>query len=147
MQKLLGLSCAVLLGLGPAMAQDTPDKANGRYALSPTTGGQLRLDTATGQVSFCSTGAAGWACNVVPDERQALDAEIGRLQADNAALKKELLGRGLPLPGGVKPDRSDARADLVIKLPSDAEIDRALTVFEKVWRRMVGIVQSTPPSR
>ena len=53
----------------------------------------IRLDTRTGAVSTCSNGGAGWACYAVPDERAALDAEIGRLQADNERLKTELAAR------------------------------------------------------
>ena len=77
----------------------------------PSRPGQLlRLDGRTGQVSLCGRAAAGWACQAVPDERAALEAEIARLQDDNAALKKELLARGLPLPSGVKPTHRAARA-------------------------------------
>ena len=43
--------------------------------------GVLRLDTRTGAVSTCNNSGAGWACYAVPDERAAMDAEIGRLQA------------------------------------------------------------------
>ena len=68
-------------------AQSMPDTENGRYALSPTGDGVLRLDTRTGAVSTCSNSGAGWACYAVPDERAAMDAEIGRLQADNERLK------------------------------------------------------------
>ena len=59
-----------------------PDTENGRYALSPAGDGVLRLDTRTGAVSTCNNSGAGWACYAVPDERAAMDAEIGRLQAD-----------------------------------------------------------------
>ena len=61
----------------------------------------LRLDTRTGAVSICAKKDAGWACNTVPDERQALESEIDRLQRENGALKKDMLARGLPLPGTV----------------------------------------------
>ena len=61
----------------------------------------LRLDTRTGAVSLCAKKDAGWACNAVPDERAALENEIARLQRENGALKKDMLARGLPLPGGV----------------------------------------------
>jgi hypothetical protein len=59
---------------------------------------------------------------VVPDERAALETEIARLQGENATLKKELLGRGLPIPGAsgrsvAKPDEPE------VKLPSDADVD------------------------
>ena len=45
--------------------------------------------------------AAGWSCQTVPDERAALENEIGRLQGENAELKKSLLRRGIELPPGV----------------------------------------------
>jgi hypothetical protein len=103
--------------------------------------GLLRLDTRTGQVSVCSKRAAGWACQPVPDERAALETEIARLQTDNAALKKEMIARGLPLPGGMRSDPSGARPQIELKLPSDAEIDRLMTFMEKIWRRLIDMVQ------
>ena len=71
----------------------------------------LRLDTRTGAVSLCAKQAAGWACNAVPDERAALENEIARLQRENGALKKDMLARNLPLPGGVSgaPQRAQQR--------------------------------------
>ena len=80
-------------GIGRRRAQPMPDRENGRYALSPVTDGVIRLDTRTGDVSTCTNTGTGWACYAVPDERAALDAEIGRLQADNEKLKAELAAR------------------------------------------------------
>src|SRR6202521_6148971 len=77
-------------GAGGAVAQSMPDTEIGRYALSPVTDGVIRLDTRTGAVSTCANTGTGWACYTVPDERAALDAEIGRLQADNEKFKTEL---------------------------------------------------------
>src|ERR1700722_5801466 len=77
-------------GMTSAAAQSMPDAENGRYALSPVPDGVVRLDTRTGAVSTCSNSGAGWACYAVPDERAALDAEIGRLQADNERSRAEL---------------------------------------------------------
>ncbi len=60
------------------------DTENGRYALSTTPDGLVvRLDTRSGAVSTCSDRGNGWACVATPDERAALDLEIGRLQAEN----------------------------------------------------------------
>src|SRR6478735_10416926 len=72
----------VLPGAGAAAGPAMPDTENGRYALSTTPDGVLRLDTRTGAVSTCNNSGTGWACYAVPDERAALDSEIGRLQTE-----------------------------------------------------------------
>ena len=138
---------ASALALGSAQAQ-TPDSENGRYSFSAVPDGMLRLDTRTGAVSLCGKQAAGWACNSVPDERAALENEIARLQRENGALKKDMLARGLPLPGGVAsaPSASQRELNLKLPLPSDAEIDRVMSAFEKMWRRLVDMVGKSPGS-
>src|SRR5262245_22433212 len=85
------------LAAAAAVAQPAPPEAgDGRFTFSRADdGGYLRLDGRTGQVSLCNRRASGWQCQLVPDERVALEAEIARLQSDNAALKKELLSRNL----------------------------------------------------
>src|SRR5258707_15871854 len=95
----LAMLAVCLGGAVGAAAQAAPDTENGRYALSPTADGVLRLDTRTGAVSTCNNSGAGWACYAVPDERAALDAEIGRLQADNEKLKAQLAERDGAVPG------------------------------------------------
>ncbi len=131
-----------------AHAQPAPDSENGRYTFSSVSEGMLRLDTRTGQVSLCAKKDAGWSCNTVPDERTALENEIARLQRENGALKKDMLARGLPLPSGVSGNVASAdqqrELNVTVPLPSDADIDRAMTAFEKMWRRMVDIVRKTP---
>ena len=132
-----------------AYAQTTPDSENGRYSFSSVSDGVLRLDTRTGQVSLCAKQAAGWACSAVPDERAALENEIARLQRENGALKKDMLARNLPLPGGVSgaPQSAQQRElQLKVPLPSDAEIDRMMSAFEKMWRRLVDMMQKAPGS-
>jgi hypothetical protein len=131
----------------PAGAQ-TPDSENGRYTFSQVPDGTLRLDTRTGAVSICANKDSGWACNVVPDERTALENEIARLQSENGTLKKDMLARGLSLPGGVASAPAERQRELNLKvpLPSDAEIDRATSTLEKIWRRLVDMMQRTPGS-
>lgn len=73
-----------------AAAQSTPDAENGRYTFTAIADGVLRLDTRTGQLASCHNRIAGWSCYAVPDERSALDAEIGKLQGENIGLKSEL---------------------------------------------------------
>src|ERR1700744_1089833 len=114
---------ACFAGVAPGIAAETPDTENGRYTLQPSGDGMIRLDTRTGAVSNCSNSAAGWACYAVPDERAALDSEIGRLQAENAKLKEQLASREpLPVPGKIEDalPKSDKQA-----APSTADGQRA----------------------
>jgi len=145
--RMLVVAILSLFGLFGAVAnaQSTPDTENGRYTFSQVADGMLRLDTRTGQVSLCTRKDSGFACNTVPDERTALESEIARLQRENGAMKKDMLARGLPLPNGVGGASSSERElKLTVPLPSDAEVDRVMGAFEKMWRRLVDIVQKTP---
>ena len=137
-------------GIGAAVAQSTPDTENGRYALSPVADGVLRLDTRTGAVSTCTNTGTGWACYSVPDERAALDAEIGRLQADNEKLKAELAAREPTVTGKIdeplpktdslkkpEPKVAEGERKIEIPLPSDRDMDRVMSFLEQAWRRLV----------
>jgi hypothetical protein len=118
-----------------------PGSGDARYSFNKTEDGYLRLDGRTGQVSTCSRRSAGWACQVVPDERTALESEMARLQRENTALKKELLARNLPLPGGAKPEPpAGSGSDPRPQLPDDPDLNRMISFMEKVWRRLVEMV-------
>jgi hypothetical protein len=147
------LAAILLVGLGSggaAAGQAMPDTENGRYALSTTPDGVLRLDTRTGAVSTCSNNGAGWACYAVPDERAALDAEIGRLQADNEKLKTELASREPVVTGKIEeplpksdslkksePKVAEGERKIEIPLPSDRDMDRMMSFLERAWRRLI----------
>ena len=133
-----------------AAAQPMPDAENGRYALSPVAEGVIRLDTRTGAVSTCTNSGNGWACYVVPDERAALDSEIGRLQDDNEKLKAQLAARepvvtgkideALPKADSLKkpePKVAEGERKIEIPLPSDQDVDRVMSFLEQAWRRLV----------
>jgi hypothetical protein len=142
-------------GIRGAAAQSVSDTENGRYMLSPVAGGVIRLDTRTGAVSICNDGGTGWACYAVPDERAALDAEIGRLQAENEKLKGELATREPTVTGKIdeplpkmdslkkaEPKVADGERKIEIPkieipLPSDRDMNRAMSFLEQAWRRLV----------
>ncbi|CCE04288.1 conserved exported hypothetical protein [Bradyrhizobium sp. STM 3843] len=161
------LIAAVCLS-GPLSAAEeaAPETENGRYTMSPTADGVVRLDTRTGAISTCNNSAgAGWSCYAVPDERAAMDTEIGRLQAENERLKGQLaardqtvtgkideplpkdqalpksdqLKRAEPKPGANPPDprSADGSRKLEIPLPSDQDMDRAMAFLEQAWRRLI----------
>ena len=139
-----------LAAMGGTRAEPMSDSENGRYALSPVPDGVIKLDTRTGDVSTCTNTGTGWACYAVPDERAALDAEIGRLQADNEKLKAQLAAREPVVTGKIdeplpksdslkKPDSNVAEGErkIEIPLPSDRDMDRVMSFLEQAWRRLV----------
>ncbi len=148
----LAAAAALICCCDLTKAQSAPDTENGRYALSTVNDGVLRLDTRTGVVSTCSNSGAGWACYAVPDERAALDAEIGRLQGENEKLKAELAQREPTVPGKIdealpkqdslkpaEPKVAEGERKLEIPLPSDRDMERAMSFLEQAWRRLVEI--------
>ena len=150
--SLVAAAAAIARRRRPAgVAQSQPDTENGRYALSPNPDGAvLRLDTRTGAVSTCTNSGAGWACYAVPDERAALDAEIGRLQADNEKLKAQLADRDGTVNGKIdeslpksdplkkpEPKVAEGERKIEIPLPSDRDMDRMMSFLEKAWRRLI----------
>ena len=137
---LLSLATIAMMS-GAVRAEGAPDPADTRYKMYQTGDDFIRLDQKSGQVSLCSRRPVGWACEAVPDDRVALENEIARLQGENAALKKALLDRGLPLPGDLKPDRPGPHtSERDLKLPSHADIDRAIAAVERMWRHLVDII-------
>lgn len=143
--RLLAILIAGLAFAAPVAGAEptSPDSGDGRFTFHRADDGYLRLDGRSGQVSLCQRRPSGWQCQLVPDERAALEVEIARLQGDNAALKKELLARSLPLPNGVPQDRPATSPNVQRpQLPDDDELNRIMGVIEKVWRRMVEMILS-----
>jgi len=163
---ILALSLVTMSVTGAARAQTTPDAAkpdteNGRYTLSPSADGFIRLDTRSGAVSSCTDKGAGWACYTLPDERNALDAEIGRLQNDNDTLKARLAEQSSTVTGKIdeplrkddalpkealpkqdslkpaEPNVAEGQRKIEIPLPSDRDMDRVMGFVENAWRRLV----------
>ena len=153
----IAVAALTLGGMSGVAAQSMPDGEKGRYALSPVADGVIRLDTRTGAVSICTDAGTGWACYAVPDERAALDAEIGRLQADNERSKTELeklraelaareptvtgkIEEPLPKTDSLKkgePKVAEGERKIEIPLPSDRDMDRMMSFLEQAWRRLV----------
>jgi len=124
-------------GIGATVAAESaPDSENGRYTFSTSPDGMVRLDTRTGTVSNCNNSASGWACYAVPDERKALDEEIGRLQTENERLKTQLAASGKTY---VKHAGSTAenQRKIEIPLPSDQDMDRVMSFLQRAWKRLV----------
>jgi hypothetical protein len=144
--------------------EPSPDLADARFTYHRIDDGYLRLDLRNGQVATCRQREVGWTCTMVPEERTALENEIARLQRDNALLKSALLERGLPLPTPVEPPASvppvasapsgppaaDAPKRPPAPIPAEpdqrsrdnAEVDRVMDVMERLWRRLVELMNN-----
>jgi hypothetical protein len=140
--KGVALAIGALCLVAPAMADDAaPDSQGGRYIFNKQADGVLRLDSQTGEVALCSQKAVGWACEAAPEDRVLLENEIARLRSENAALKKDILARGLPLPSGMMPEPLVQNDAPTMYLPSDADVDRMVAFVGHVWHRFVEAVE------
>lgn len=126
------------LGAQPSPRGAEIENEDSRFTFYRADGGYLRLDGRSGQVSLCTKHQVGWLCEALPEERAAFEAEIARLQGDNAALKQMLLAHDLPLPGGLQMDSAPAAASPVPR----HQVNRFVTAVEVVWRRLVAMVSS-----
>lgn len=117
----------LVVGLSaPAVAEEN---AAARYTMTPIDGGALRLDTLTGAVARCVETAGAWSCRALPDDALALQDEIDRLAEENARLRAASGGTTSESPV------------VTFKLPSDAEVDRAMSLVERVLKRFKSIVE------
>ena len=86
---------------------------------------------------------------MAPDERKAMDEEIGRLQAENARLKSQLAlaapgktDETLPKSdkqGAPKAAQGERQGERKIEIPllSDQDVDRVISFLERAWQRLV----------
>jgi hypothetical protein len=122
MPMVISRTLAVLLACAavPAAAQAP------RYVLQPVDGGFLRLDSDTGRVSHCRKEGEQFACRAVADDIRALEDEMQRLKAENEALR-----------AGRPPETGNAQGRLT--LPTEQEVDQALSMMERMMRRMLNV--------
>ena len=127
--KAAGLcAAAVLIGV-PAWAGDQSQ----RYAMKDIEDGILRLDTFTGDVSYCRKKADAWVCETAADDRTVLNDEVTRLEAENDRLKKRVAELE-------KSSGADQRNSL--QLPNDEELDEVMSFLERLMRRFHAFTRS-----
>jgi hypothetical protein len=131
---LAGLALAGVCGAATAAtAADKP----GRYTMTPTDGGMVKLDTATGATSFCTRSGADWSCTPTKDGDQALRQRIEELEGEIVVLKEQLKKMdeivGLGDPGEDRPRRGPP-GDRPTTLPSEKDVDQAFDYLERMMR-------------
>lgn len=81
----------------------------------------IRLDRQTGAMSICQDKDGALACRMAADERAAYDDELDRLSQRVTALEQ----------GGL----------IQRALPSDAEVDRSISIMERMMKSFMGMVK------
>ena len=115
---------AALLSI-PAQAEEA-----GRFVLKEAQQNTfIRLDTITGAVSHCSSAAGEWSCKTVNDDRAQLHEEIARLKRENGELKTRLA------------EARDIAPESRLTLPSEADLDRVMSLFEKYFERFLSFIR------
>jgi hypothetical protein len=127
---------------------EVPAAPPGPYTFNRVDGGFLRFDNQTGQIAYCSSHAVGWACEAVPQDRAALEKEIGRLQNEVTSLTGQVASLTAeiaalrapppppPRPPKLVPDNSDAK----ITLPTREDVARARAYVTHAWHRLVDML-------
>ena len=134
------LAFATLSFVAVAFAASGAEDIDGRYRITPTPDGFLKLDSRTGVISECKSGATGYQCRLVPDDQTVLQQEVDRLATENADLKQRL-GEGLARPEKPGTGNSSPRPGF---LPPKDELERGLSTMENFLRRMMRILREEP---
>ncbi|GMB82709.1 hypothetical protein NN6n1_34920 [Shinella zoogloeoides] len=119
----LPLPFAALLLAGSAAHAE----GEGRYRMEKTETGLVRLDTVSGEISLCREQDGQIVCRMAADERAAFEKELDLLTKRVEALEK-----------GAASGLTTAKPSL----PSDEEIDRTMSIMEKMMQRFMGIVKN-----
>jgi hypothetical protein len=115
-------------GLGFAIATpvNAQEPSPGRYSMQKSETGFARLDTETGEVTLCQEKNGELVCRMAADERAAFERELDLLTKRIETLEKAVKSG----EAAVKPP-----------LPDDEEIDRAMSIMERMMRKFMEIVK------
>jgi hypothetical protein len=124
------------------------EENSSRYTMIESKNGIIRLDKKTGAMSNCKKSTNGWSCRQIKETSGAdklanqdnNDQFFSELQKANEELEKEnqiLKQKIANLELGIKNDPTDKK----LKLPTDEEVDEAITYMEKMIRKFGGAMK------
>jgi len=122
-------------------------ESDGRFTMTPTDGGFLRLDTQTGAVALCARKDDAWSCNAVKDGQLPAQEQIATLTKENQELKSEIEDARRVLDAQIATSKPSSSRGPGIKIPSDGDIDKMMDALEKVIRRFKGMVNELKEER
>lgn len=138
------LSAAPPAASSQAKTPDRPaDDAGNRFSFVRVDDGFLRFDLKTGQVAYCNPHSDGWGCQAVPENRSALEREVGKLKDEVAALKRQIDSLREPPPPPrppapiPAPSAPPVQGDMTRDVPGHDDIARARAALHGVWQRLV----------
>ena len=135
----LGVAVAAAIGTAHSTERPSATDVSGRYAMQPTEGGMLRLDTATGAITFCKAKGATWGCEAIADERQVLEDELKRPQgreqlAEGVGQTTRRDCRASSGQGSRKAGR-DASRWRGLQVADRRRVDKAMTYVERMLKK------------
>lgn len=116
----------LVLSFAWALSVGAQEPSPGRYSMQKSETGFARLDTETGEVDLCQEKNGELVCRMAADEPAAFERELDLLTKRVDALEKAL-------QSGATTRKQD--------LPTDEEIDRTMSIMERIMRKFMEIVK------
>ncbi len=142
----------ILLTLITPVKSVLAEETISRYTMIESKNGIIRLDKKTGALSNCKKSADGWTCRAIKETNEVnkktgadnnqdnTDELFSELQKENEALKKENLNLKQQIANlelGLEGEPTKKK----LKLPTDEEVDEAITYMEKMIRKFGGAMK------
>ena len=144
LHKALLLALLLMLNFAhPVLATEV----DGRFSMTATDDGFLRLDSQTGAVALCARSASGWTCRPGEDDQLATQEKLASLSKENSELKSEIEDLRRTLDAQLAEGTPSGVGKPAFKLPSDQDIDKLMSVLEKMVRRFKGMVEDLKENR
>ena len=138
-------ACAVALaGFVLMVAGASAQEFDGRFSMTPTKDGFIRLDKQSGAVSICANPDGQWSCRAMPDDQKALLDKLAKLEQENKTLREEnrrledVMGLSPPDPGKGgegKPGELPQPPGQGFKVPTEKDLDHAFDYFEGMLKK------------
>lgn len=118
----------------------------GRYAMSPTEGGFVRLDKETGAMSFCTGKEGEWSCKPMPETEQEAKERLWKLEGAKRAEEAEQKlrehaeqGTTPPAAGAGEPPAAGDTAPPVppgnLPIPNEEDVDKLFDYVEGMVKK------------